>query len=134
MLKIVIFEDDKYLRDVYMRKFVDVGFDVKTYEYPPENLAEEIKKQKPDVILMDLNLPTIDGYEATRILKESPDTKDIPVFAITNYSTEEGYKKAMSVGMVDFMVKVTKTSGDLVEIIKSYLKDPKSYKKVSSNI
>jgi len=134
MQKIIIFEDEEYLRDVYARKFLDVGFDVKTYEYPPDNLVEEIKKQKPDVILMDLNLPTIDGYEATKMLKDSPDTKDIPIFAITNYSSEEGYNKAMNVGMVDFIVKVTKTSAELVEIVKSYLKDPKSYKKVNSSI
>jgi len=130
MLKVVIFEDEEYMRDIYTRKFVEVGFDVKTYEYPPENLVEEVIKQKPDVILMDLALPNINGYEATVMLKENPQTKDIPVFAITNYSSEEGYKKAKNVGMVDYFVKANRTPSELVDIIKAYLKDPDSYKRV----
>lgn len=59
----------------------------------------------PDLILMDLNLPKLDGWEATRCIKSNPTTSDIPVIAFTAYDTQDSHARALGVGCVDIITK-----------------------------
>ena len=62
-------------------------------------------KEKPDLILMDIGLPVIDGYEATKRIKANKETKDIPVIALTSYAMPGDKKKALNAGCVGYITK-----------------------------
>ena len=82
-----------------------------------EGGLELIKKEKPDLILLDLLLPGMQGQEALRILKEDPKTKDIPIIIFSNYDTPEVRKEAEKYG-VRYILKANVTTRDLVELVK----------------
>jgi CheY-like chemotaxis protein len=63
------------------------------------------RSERPDLIVMDLNLPTLDGWGATRILKSSPETKEIPILALTAHATAGDREKALATGCDDFATK-----------------------------
>ena len=64
-----------------------------------------VAKQRPDLILMDIQLPVMDGYEATRRIKADPATKDIPIIAVTSYALSGDEHKAREAGCDDFVPK-----------------------------
>ncbi len=66
---------------------------------------ELLKTERPDLILMDVQLPGIDGLEATRKLKENPATRDIPVVAVTSYAMKGDREKALAAGCVGYITK-----------------------------
>ena len=70
-----------------------------------EKALAEIAKARPDLILMDIQLPVMDGYEATRRLKADPTLRSIPVIAITSYALGEDEKRARAAGCDDFVAK-----------------------------
>jgi CheY-like chemotaxis protein len=64
-----------------------------------------IKKDKPDLILLDLNLPVMDGFQVLEELKKDPTTKGIPVLVLTNYGQKEHIDKCLALGAVDYLIK-----------------------------
>jgi two-component system cell cycle response regulator DivK len=62
-------------------------------------------ENRPDLVLMDIQLPGMDGFSATRIIKADPDLKDIPIFAMTGFAMEDDKKKAMDIGFAGYIVK-----------------------------
>jgi len=70
-----------------------------------EKALAAVAKQRPDLILMDIQLPIMDGYEATRRLKADPASRSIPVIAITSYALGEDEKRARAAGCDDFVAK-----------------------------
>lgn len=81
------------------------------------------KKLKPDLILLDLVLPKMNGYEVLEILKSDPETKDIPVLIISNLARESEIKKGLAGGAVDYIVKANFSMKGLLEKIEKYLGD-----------
>lgn len=84
--------------------------------YDAESGIKLAKSKKPDLILMDIQLPGIDGFEATKILKNDPETSDIPIIALTSYAMREDKEKAVEVGCDDIIVKPLNTRTFLKEI------------------
>ena len=70
-----------------------------------ETALAKVAKQRPDLILMDIQLPVMDGYEATRRLKADPASRSIPIIAITSYALGEDEKRARAAGCDDFVAK-----------------------------
>ncbi len=103
-IKILIFENDSYLSEIYGLKFQTAGFEVKTYDFPPENLVDEVVKEQPDIISMDIIMPKMDGFNATKILKKNQRTKNIPIVGLSNLGREENIKKALEIGMENYFV------------------------------
>ncbi len=120
--KLLHFEDDAFLLGIYAAKFRTKGFDVASYENPSSDPVSIVLKEKPDLIIMDIIMPVMDGYAATRILKQDKRTKDIPIFGFCNLGLPEDIKKALDLGMVDYWVPAEHTPDEVVEKVKSLIK------------
>ena len=118
--KIFVVEDDEFLRTLIVKKFKSAGFLVAT-SAEGEGSLEKIKKEKPDLILLDIILPGMDGFEVMKLLKEDPNTKDIPVIFLTNLGQEEDLKKGMDLGAEDYLVKAYFTPDEIVKRIQRIL-------------
>lgn len=126
MARVLIVEDDEMNRDMLSRRLVRRGYEV-IMAVDGEEGVRKAKKERPDVILMDMSLPQIDGWEATRRIKSSPETRSIPVIALTAHAMAEDEKKAMAAGCDDFDTKPVELSRLLgkIELLLSKAKDPR---------
>ncbi len=104
MPKILLVEDNEMNRDMLSRRLVRNGFEVVIAVDGQQGLAMATS-ESPDVILMDMSLPVMDGWEATRRVKADPATKSIPVIALTANALVEDRERAMAAGCDDFDTK-----------------------------
>jgi CheY-like chemotaxis protein len=104
MAKILLVEDNEMNRDMLSRRLLRKGFDVVMAEDGAVGVARAFS-EAPAVILMDMSLPVIDGWEATRRLKADPATAHIPVIALTAHAMSEDRDKAMAAGCDDYDTK-----------------------------
>jgi CheY-like chemotaxis protein len=102
--KILLVEDNEMNRDMLSRRLVRNGYEVLIAIDGGEGLAKA-RAESPDLILMDMSLPGVDGWEATRQLKAEPGTRGIPVIALTAHAMAGDRQKALSAGCDDFDTK-----------------------------
>ena len=102
--KILLVEDNEMNRDMLSRRLVRNGYEVLIAIDGGEGLAKA-RAESPDLILMDMSLPGLDGWEATRQLKAEPGTRGIPVIALTAHAMAGDKQKALSAGCDDFDTK-----------------------------
>ncbi len=119
-MKILICEDEKTLSKVLSEKFERAKFEVFTIMNGDEILAG-VKKIKPDIILLDLIMPKLDGLEVLALLKKDSDLQDIPVIVLSNLNDDEKIKKAFSLGAVDYLVKSQHPINELIEKINNFI-------------
>lgn len=118
--KIMIVEDDSFVRDIYQTKLSREGFEV----IESINGVEALKKltaEKPDIILLDVVLPYMNGLEILRKIKQDEKLKDIPVILLTNLSQKEDVSAGMELGAADYLIKSHFTPSDVLEKIKTYI-------------
>ena len=114
--KILLCEDDEGIIEVVKIILTEKGYDVvKLYDY--KGVVKQVKKIKPDLIIMDLWLPEISGEQATKILKNNPATKKIPIIILSAH--QNGLKIARSSGADDFLNKPFDIS-DLEKMVDKY--------------
>ena len=102
--KILVVEDNEDNRDIFVYRLQQLGFETLIASNGKE--AIEIAFQaKPDLIFMDLRMPVMDGWEATRALRQTEWGKDLPVVAVTAHAMEEDKRKALDAGCNDFILK-----------------------------
>lgn len=118
---ILIIEDDKFLRDLITQKLQREGFATADAVDGEEGL-KMARENKPDLILLDLILPGIDGFEILKRVKNDRTTAQIPVIVLSNLGQKEDMDRAVSLGAEDFMVKAHFTPGEIITKIKSILK------------
>lgn len=104
MPKILLVEDNEMNRDMLSRRLIRNGFEVVMAIDGQQGVAMA-SREKPDLILMDMSLPVMDGWEATRRLKADAATKAIPVIALTAHAMIQDKEKAMAAGCDDFDTK-----------------------------
>lgn len=104
MAKILLVEDNEMNRDMLMRRLERRGFEV-VYAVDGAEGVDMAVSQQPDVILMDINLPIFDGWEATRRIKQNDATRHIPVIALTAHAMSSDRDKALAAGCDDFDTK-----------------------------
>jgi len=104
MPKILLVEDNEMNRDMLSRRLVRSGFEVAIAVDGGQGVAMA-SSEKPDLILMDMSLPVIDGWEATRRVKADAATQAIPVIALTAHAMAEDKEKALAAGCDDFDTK-----------------------------
>jgi CheY-like chemotaxis protein len=104
MPKILMIEDNEQNRDALSRRLQRHGYDV-IMAVDGLQGVEMAQDELPDLILMDLNLPDVDGWEATRILKEAPETRAIPIMAMTAHAIAGDQERALQAGCDDYHAK-----------------------------
>jgi len=101
---ILVVEDQVDNRQILRDLLGNAGYDLVEAENGQEALAA-VARQRPDLILMDIQLPVMDGYEATRRLKSDPSTKSIPIIVVTSYALSGDETKARAAGCDDYVTK-----------------------------
>lgn len=104
MVKLLLVEDNEMNRDMLSRRLERKGFDLIVAKDGEEGVALT-KSEMPDIILMDMSLPIMDGWEATKILKADDATKHIPVIALTAHAMSGDREKALEAGCDDYDTK-----------------------------
>lgn len=119
--KILIIEDDKFLRELIARKLTDEGFDILEAVEGEEGI-KKIREEKPDLVLLDLILPGIDGFEVLSRMKVEPNLASIPVIILSNLGQREEVERGLKLGASDYLIKAHFTPGEIIEKIKNTLK------------
>lgn len=104
MAKILLVEDNQMNRDMLSRRLARRGYDV-AIALDGRQGIDMARSEDPDLILMDMSLPVLDGWEATRQLKAAPETRAIPVIALTAHAMVGDRGKAVQAGCDDFDTK-----------------------------
>jgi len=120
--KILIVEDEDILRLMYERRFSqDKTLTILTAADGAEGLALA-KKEKPDIILLDVILPKLDGFSILQEVRSIKEMKKTPVIMFTNLGTPEDMAKGKELGATDYFVKVQLTPDQIYEKVKKYIK------------
>ncbi len=117
---VLVIEDDKFLRELLVRKLANEGYDVEN-AIDAETAFTILGKRVPDIILCDLILPGIDGFEILGRIKADPRTANVPVIILSNLGQKEDLDKAMGLGAKDFMVKANFTLDEILEKVRSIM-------------
>ena len=120
MQKILLVEDNEMNRDMLSRRLIRNGYAV-IIAVDGQQGAEMALSEQPDLILMDMSLPVIDGWEATRRIKANDATRGIPVIALTAHAMAGDREKAMEVGCEDYdtkPVEITRLLGKIAALLK----------------
>ncbi len=104
MTRILLVEDNEMNRDMLSRRLVRSGYEVIIAEDGGRGV-DAAKNNKPDLILMDMSLPVIDGWEATRRIKAAPELNNIPIIALTAHAMATDRDKALEAGCDDYDTK-----------------------------
>lgn len=119
MSKILLVEDNEMNRDMLSRRLARRGYEILVAEDGSKGV-DLAKSESPDLILMDMSLPIMDGWEATRQIKASPETSTIPVIALTAHAMSSDRDKALAAGCDEYDTKPVELSR-LLEKIESFL-------------
>ncbi len=119
MNKILIVEDNEMNRDMLSRRLTRRGYEIVVAQDGQEGL-DKMRSEMPDLVLMDMGLPVLDGWQATSQAKASDDISGIPVIALTAHALEQDRVKAMEAGADDYDTKPINLSR-LIEKIESHL-------------
>ncbi len=120
-IKILLVEDDTFLIEMYNTKFELEGFSVTTASDGEEGV-KLAKKDDPDIILLDILLPKLDGFGVLEQLKATKKTKDIPVILLTNLGQKEDVKRGLDLGAKDYLIKAHFMPSEVVAKIREILK------------
>lgn len=120
MTKIAIIEDDQVISQMYRMKFEADGFEVQLADNGEQGV-ELVEAFKPDLILLDLQMPHMDGAEALSKIRARDDSKSIPVIILTNLGEEEAPKELRAMGIHSYIVKADLTPRQVVTRVKEAL-------------
>ena len=118
--KLLLIEDDPFIRDIYNVKFSQEGFEVTM----AENGVEALKKMEelvPDIILLDIVMPYMDGMETLKNIRSKEEWKKIPVIMLTNISEKEKITESEDYGISDYLIKSQFTPSEVVQKVKTLL-------------
>lgn len=120
MTKIAIIEDDPVISQMYRMKFEAEGFDVQLADNGKRGVAM-VDSFSPDIILLDLQMPEMNGEEALQQIRSDDSSKQTPVIILTNLGEEEAPKSLNSLGIHSYIVKADLTPRQVVDRVKEAL-------------
>ncbi len=113
-------EDDKFLSEMYATKLTENGFNVEA-AYDGKEGLEKIKQFKPDLVLLDIVLPKIDGFEFLEKIKKDESLKNVLVIILTNLGQKEEVEKGLRLGASDYVIKAHFTPTEVAAKVKRLL-------------
>jgi DNA-binding response OmpR family regulator len=123
MKKVLVVEDDSLMSRMYERVFSLSGFEIEMALDGEEGISKlKAASQKPDIILLDVMMPKMNGFDALKIIKADADTKEIPVIILTNLSGKEEAEKSLKLGAESYLVKSEHDPKEIVAIVNETLK------------
>ncbi len=120
MRKILVVEDDIFLRKVISRKLFKSGY-LPVEAADGEKGFEDLKKEKPDLVLLDLVLPEMTGFEFLAKIKKDASFSKIPVIILSNLGDKKSIDRGKEMGAVDYLIKAHFTPGEIIDKIKTIL-------------
>ena len=120
MTKVMIVEDDPTLRDIYTTRFGAEGYTVVSASDGEAALSTAVK-ERPDLILLDIMMPKISGFDVLDILRATPETKDTKIIVMSALSQTADIEKGKSLGANAYLVKSQVTLSEVVEKVKAIL-------------
>ena len=117
---ILLVEDDIFVSDIYQTKLKQEGYQVESVENGLEAI-KLLEKITPDIILLDIVMPYMDGMEVLKKLKEKKKWKSIPVMLLTNLSEKDKVDEGLNLGANDYLIKSHFTPSEVVSRIKSLI-------------
>lgn len=121
-VKVLIIEDEKILGEMYRDKFIEAGFEVVLAETAEEGI-EAIREEKPSLILLDILLPRTNGIGFLEWFKKEKNFSSIPVVAFSNFDDLQTKREAAKLGVKDYLIKTNYTPQEIIDKVKSYLKN-----------
>ncbi|MBD3208652.1 MAG: response regulator [Candidatus Nealsonbacteria bacterium] len=120
MKKILLVEDDPFLVDIYSTKLENAGFSV---EVAPDGRTglQKIREGEFDLVVLDIVLPQMDGWEVLREVKKDPQLQNVRIFVFSNLGQKEEVEKGLEMGAVKYFIKAHFTPQDIVDEIKKTL-------------
>jgi len=118
---ILIIEDDKFLRELIVQKLTKEGYDA-AEAIDGEEGVKKVKAVKPDLVLLDLILPGIDGFEVLKRMKEDPSLVQIPVIILSNLGQKDDVVRGLKLGAADYLIKAHFTPREIIDKIKNIVK------------
>lgn len=116
--RILVVEDDFFVRDIYQKKLGDSGFVVDTAADGLEGM-ERLRGEIPDLIILDIFMPYVDGRDMLREIRHHEEWKDIPVILLTNFSASEGVRDGFDLGADEYLIKSHFTPSEVLEKVCS---------------
>ena len=120
-IKVLVVEDDSFLAGIYTTKLGLEGFEVLSAGDGEAGL-KMAKKEIPDIILLDILMPKMDGFEVLDELKKDPTTQKVPVIVLTNLGQKEDVERGLKGGAADYLIKAHFVPADTVAKIRKVLK------------
>jgi len=118
--KIMIVEDDSFVMDIYQTKLAQEGFEAVAAINGLEAM-KKLQEVRPDLILLDIIMPYMDGLEVLKKIKDDERLKNIPIILLTNLSQKEEISKGLELGANDYLIKSHFTPSEVMEKVKKYL-------------
>lgn len=122
-MKVLIIDDEQPIIAMYQEKLASEGFTVVSAINGEEGIAQA-KKERPDVILLDLIMPRMNGLDVLKQLKEDSETRAIPVYILTNIPEDAGGPKGMDLGAEAYLFKADTEPQTLVNVLNNFAKKP----------
>ena len=113
--RLLLVEDNEDNRTIYSTLLRHLGYEVIEAQNGVQAI-ELARSERPDLILMDISIPEMDGWEATRILRGDPVTKDVPIVALTAHALEDDRERAAEVGFSSYLAKPIEPRAVLAEV------------------
>lgn len=123
MKKILLVEDDPLLIDIYSTKLKQSGFEVRVVDNGEKALAA-VKEQKPDLVLLDIVLPHIDGWDILQNLRSAEESKGIQIVILSNLGQKEEIAKGLRLGAAKYLIKAHYTPSEIVQEITNLIGNP----------
>ncbi len=121
-IRVLLVEEDVFLAQIYKQKFEAEGWKVGIVQHGGD-AYDEIKKKRPQVVLLDILLSQIDGFSILEKVKSDPSLKNIPVFILTNLGQKSDIEKGFALGATDYLIKAHFRPSETIEKIKKHLSE-----------
>jgi CheY-like chemotaxis protein len=121
MRKILLAEDDPFILDIYSTYLKKEGYGVDIAK-DGQMALEKIKISKPDILLLDLDLPKLNGRDVLKVLRSEPSTKDLKVMIISNHNQQDYPDVVSQLGIIKYFLKIETTVQDIARAIEEALK------------